>query len=70
MTAPPVAVHRVRRTLLRLLRWLAVAVVLLTVASLTYDVLTTPRASRPPGLTFVQTGDLQTRYREWGSATA
>ena len=67
MTATPVAVRRVRRTLLRLLRWLAVAVVLLTVASLTYNVLTTPRASRPPGLTFVQTGDLQTRYREWGS---
>jgi pimeloyl-ACP methyl ester carboxylesterase len=67
VTATPVAAHRVRRTLLQLLRWLAVAVVLLTVASLTYNLLTRPRAGRPPGLTFVQTGDLQTRYREWGS---
>jgi pimeloyl-ACP methyl ester carboxylesterase len=67
VTVAAVTGHRVRRTLLRLLRWLAVAVVLVTVASLTYNLLTAPRVSRPPGLTFVQTGDLQTRYREWGS---
>lgn len=67
MTGAAVAGQRVRRTLLWLLRWLVVALVLLTVASLTYDALTSARASRPTGLTFVQTGDLQTRYREWGT---
>lgn len=67
MTGAAVAGQRVRRTLLWLLRWLVVALGLLTVASLTYDALTSARASRPTGLTFVQTGDLQTRYREWGN---
>lgn len=67
MTGAAVAGRRVRRTLLWLLRGLVVALVLLTVASLAYDALTSARASRPTGLTFVQTGDLQTRYREWGT---
>lgn len=44
------------------------AVCLLTVASLLYNVATTPAASRPPGLKFARAGDVQTRYRQWGTA--
>src|ERR1035438_9574647 len=47
-------------------RWLVVAVVLVTVASLLYNVITSRRASRPPGLALDRTGDVRTRYRAWG----
>jgi pimeloyl-ACP methyl ester carboxylesterase len=50
-----------------LLRWLVVAVVLLTVASLLYNVVTSRRAGRPAGLAFVRAGDVRTRYRTWGT---
>ena len=58
--------RRAGRAVRRLLRWLVVAVVLVTVASLLYNVITSRRASRPPGLAFVRTGDVRTRYRAWG----
>jgi pimeloyl-ACP methyl ester carboxylesterase len=51
----------------RLLVWLAVAVVALTVASLLYNVATNGPAGRPAGLTFVRAGNIQTRYRAWGT---
>jgi len=59
------------RRALRALRWvllrLAAAVAALTVASLFYNAATSGYASRPAGLTFVRTGNIQTRYRAWGT---
>jgi pimeloyl-ACP methyl ester carboxylesterase len=50
-----------------LLRWLAVVVLALTAASLLYNAATSGHVSRPAGLTFVRTGNIQTRYRAWGT---
>lgn len=41
---------------------------LVLVASLTYNAATDGRAALPPNLTFVRTGDIETRYRAWGPA--
>jgi pimeloyl-ACP methyl ester carboxylesterase len=60
--------HRAGRVVRRLLRWLILAVMLVTVASLTYNLVTGRRASRPAGLVFVRAGDVMTRYRTWGTA--
>ena len=38
-----------------------------TFASTTYNVATADRASVPAGLSYVQAGDVLTRYREWGA---
>lgn len=51
----------------RLLLWPAAALVALTVASLLYNAVTGGDAGRPAGLTFVRTGNMQTRYRVWGT---
>jgi pimeloyl-ACP methyl ester carboxylesterase len=58
----------------RLRRWArqwAIAVVLDLVAvslfSLVYNLVTQGPAAPPPGLKYVQTGDLRTRYVEWGT---
>jgi len=55
------------RSTWRLLRWLAVVVLALTAASLLYNAATSGHVSRPAGLTFVRTGNIQTRYRAWGT---
>lgn len=51
-----------------MLLWLAVTVCAVTVASLLYNVATSPAVSRPRGLTYVRAGDVETRYRAWGTA--
>jgi pimeloyl-ACP methyl ester carboxylesterase len=66
--APPGPGRRPHRWARRLLAWLAAAVVALTAASLLYNVATGGYASRPAGLTFVRTGNTETRYRAWGTA--
>jgi pimeloyl-ACP methyl ester carboxylesterase len=58
------AIRRVRRVFL----WLAVVVAALTAASLIYNAVTSGYASRPAGLTYVRAGNVQTRYRAWGTA--
>ncbi|GAA1819336.1 alpha/beta hydrolase [Planosporangium flavigriseum] len=49
---------------------LGVAVLFLagTVASWAYNAATDRRESPPPGLRYVQTGDIRTRYVQWGTA--
>jgi pimeloyl-ACP methyl ester carboxylesterase len=60
--------RRAGRWARRVLLFLAVAVCLLTAASLLYNAATTPAVSRPAGLRFIPAGDVQTRYRVWGTA--
>jgi pimeloyl-ACP methyl ester carboxylesterase len=67
MQAPATAGRRAGRVARRLLLWLVIAVVLLTVASLLGNAATSGRASRPAGLKSVAAGDVQTRYRTWGA---
>jgi pimeloyl-ACP methyl ester carboxylesterase len=64
---PPGRGRRAVRAVRRLLLGLAAALVVLTAASLLYDVSTSGHAPRPAGLTFVRTGSIQTRYRVWGT---
>lgn len=45
----------------------AVVLLGLTAFSASYDLATNQRASVPAGLTYVQTGDISTRYRQWGT---
>ncbi|MFI5729100.1 alpha/beta fold hydrolase [Kribbella sp. NPDC051587] len=58
---------RLVRVLRRIFVVLVVIWLVVTGASLTYNFATRERAEPPPGLKFVQTGDLQTRYDEWGT---
>lgn len=58
-----------------LLRWLrqcgiAVAVMVLSFTgfSFVYNLATEGAVPPPPGLTYVRTGDIMTRYREWGAS--
>lgn len=44
--------------------------VLGTLGSYLYNAATAGRAAFPPGLTFVRTGDFETRYRTWGDPAA
>jgi pimeloyl-ACP methyl ester carboxylesterase len=63
---------RFRRGLLRILRQclvaLAVCVLSFTGFSFVYNLTTEGAVPPPSGLTYVQTGDLKTRYREWGTS--
>jgi pimeloyl-ACP methyl ester carboxylesterase len=56
----------------RILRqWLIAAVVIVvafTGFSFTYNLVTDTPAAYPPGLTYVRTGDISTRYQEWGTS--
>jgi pimeloyl-ACP methyl ester carboxylesterase len=45
-----------------------VCVVSFTGFSFVYNLATQDTVPYPPGLTFVQTGDISTRYREWGTS--
>jgi pimeloyl-ACP methyl ester carboxylesterase len=56
-----------RRWLRRIAIVFAALFVAGTIFSFSYNFATESRASVPPGLTYVQTGDISTRYREWGS---
>lgn len=66
--APLIAYRsRRRRWLRRLAKTVAVLFVGSTFLSTAYNAATDGRASVPAGLTYVQAGDVWTRYREWGS---
>ncbi|HEV2634598.1 MAG TPA: alpha/beta hydrolase [Actinocrinis sp.] len=60
-----------RRRGRRLLKQCAVAfgfmIVAVTAFSFVYNLTTQGTVPPPPGLTYVQTGDIRTRYREWGT---
>ncbi|MBB6567389.1 alpha/beta hydrolase [Kribbella sandramycini] len=58
---------RLVRVLRRIFVVLVVIWLVLTGASLTYNFATRERAEPPPGLKFVRTADLQTRYDSWGT---
>ncbi|WP_405056427.1 alpha/beta hydrolase [Kribbella sp. NBC_01505] len=58
---------RLVRVLRRIFVVLVVIWLVVTGASLTYNFATRERAEPPPGLKFVQTADLQTRYDAWGT---
>lgn len=64
---PPSRDRRALRVVRRLLLWLAAAVAALTAVSLIYNAATSGYASRPAGLTFARAGNIQTRYRAWGT---
>lgn len=66
--APGKAAGRWRRRGRRAGVVLLVLVVVCTVFSFSYNIATADRAEVPKGLSFVRTGDIQTRYRTWGSA--
>jgi pimeloyl-ACP methyl ester carboxylesterase len=58
-----------------LVRWLRQCVIALAVCvlsftgfSFVYNLATEGAVPPPPGLTYVQTGDIKTRYREWGTS--
>jgi len=55
----------------RILRQCGIAFAIVIVAStgfsFVYNVVTQGTVPVPPGLTYVQTGDIKTRYREWGT---
>lgn len=76
MTAPPVEIapplipyrSRRRRWSRRVAKTVAVAFVASTFLSTAYNAATNARDSVPAGLTYVQAGDVSTRYREWGSS--
>ncbi|WP_323747859.1 alpha/beta hydrolase [Catenulispora rubra] len=69
---PPVPLipfrSRRRRWLRRLAKTVAVLFVASTFLSTVYNAATDGRASVPAGLTYVQAGDVSTRYREWGAS--
>ena len=56
-----------RRWLRRVAIGVAILVVLATVFSFGYNFVTRKPMAVPAGLTYVRTGDLATRYREWGT---
>jgi len=60
-------VKRLVRVLRRIFVVLVVIWLVVTGASFTYNFATRERALPPPGLRFVQTADLQTRYESWGT---
>jgi pimeloyl-ACP methyl ester carboxylesterase len=66
--------RRFRRGLVRWGRRLGVAFLSILVAatlfSFTYNAATAGRAQLPPGLAFVRTGNIETRYRAWGDQHA
>jgi pimeloyl-ACP methyl ester carboxylesterase len=59
---------RRRRWLRRAAKTVAALFVASTFLSTAYNAATDGRASVPAGLTYVQTGDVSTRYREWGAS--
>ncbi|HWG26592.1 alpha/beta hydrolase [Actinospica sp.] len=57
-----------RRFLRQCLIAALVCVLAFTGFSFTYNLATQGAVPDPPGLTYVQTGDISTRYREWGTS--
>jgi pimeloyl-ACP methyl ester carboxylesterase len=58
---------RIRRRVRRVAFGALAVWVCVTVASVSYNVATNHVPARPPGLTFVRAGDINTRYRAWGT---
>jgi pimeloyl-ACP methyl ester carboxylesterase len=58
----------IRRRAGRLVRYALLLVVVLTLVSSVFNVFTQRRAEPPAGLTFVPTGNVDTRIRTWGTA--
>ncbi len=63
---PAIARGSARRWLWRIVAALAVVIVAATVFSFGYNAATRTRATPPVGSAYVQTGDISTRYRQWG----
>jgi pimeloyl-ACP methyl ester carboxylesterase len=59
---------RLKRWGMRLAQTLAIAFVLVTLASFGFNAVTQGRAAPPPGQLYVQAGDVRTRYRVWGTS--
>lgn len=59
--------RRIRRAVTILLG-LAIVLSALTIDSAAFNLVTQDRPGRPAGLTYVRTGDVQTRFRTWGTA--
>src|SRR5689334_7737463 len=57
---------RLRRWMRRIGFTMAVTLVVVTVASYTYNAFTDGRAAPPQGLRYVQAADVRTRYQTWG----
>lgn len=61
-----------RGSLVRLARQCLIAFTVMAVSftafSFVYNLTTQGAVALPPGLTYVQTGDIDTRYREWGTS--
>src|SRR5437016_9460019 len=68
--AAPLIPYRTRRRrwLRRIAKIAATLFVTSTFLSVAYNAATDGRASVPAGLTYVQAGDVRTRYREWGTS--
>ena len=58
---------RSRRRVRRVALWALAVWVGVTVASVSYNVATDHVPTPPAGLTFVRAGDINTRYRAWGT---
>lgn len=56
-----------KRILRRVLIGVLVLWLVITLTSLAYNAFTSERATPPPGLKFVQTADINTRYETWGT---
>lgn len=60
--------RRWRRWLWRIALGVAILVVVGTVFSFGYNAVTRKPMAVPAGLTYVRTGDLRTRFRQWGTS--
>ena len=60
--------RRWRRWLWRIALGVAILVVVGTVFSFSYNAVTRKPMAVPAGLTYVRTGDLRTRFRQWGTS--
>jgi pimeloyl-ACP methyl ester carboxylesterase len=58
---------RRRRWLRRIAKTAATLFVVSTLGSVAYNTVTDGRMAVPQGLTYIRTGDISTRYREWGA---
>jgi pimeloyl-ACP methyl ester carboxylesterase len=65
--AEPLARSRLRRVVRRVVVIVVTLAIVLTVASFAYNLATNAPASRPSGLSMINAGGFDTRYRAWGT---